>query len=62
MMWDALILATGLMLILEGIGPFIAPKGWRELFRKLVELNDGQLRFIGLSSIVVGSLIVLLFR
>ncbi len=55
-------LATGLMLILEGIGPFVAPKGWREMFSKLVKLNDGQLRFIGLASIVVGVLIVVLFR
>ena len=55
-------LATGLMLILEGIGPLFAPKGWRELFSKLVGLNDGQLRFIGLASVVVGGLIVLLFR
>ena len=61
-MWDALILATGLMLILEGIGPFVAPKGWRNMFSKLVALNDGQVRFIGLASIVVGALIVLVFR
>jgi uncharacterized protein len=61
-MWDVLMLATGLMLILEGIGPFVAPKGWRELFSKLVALSDGQLRFIGLVSIVVGGLIVVLFR
>ena len=61
-MWEALLLATGLMLILEGIGPFVAPKGWREMFKKLVQLNDGQLRFIGLASIVSGVVIVLFAR
>lgn len=54
-------LSAGLMLILEGIGPLFAPQGWRELVSKLVGLNDGQLRFIGLASVVVGGLIVVLF-
>ena len=34
--------------------PFVAPGLWRESFRKLTELSDGQLRFIGLASIAIG--------
>ncbi len=53
-MSDSLLAAFALVLVVEGILPFLAPKLWRESFRKLVELTDGQLRFIGLASILVG--------
>lgn len=58
-MWTTLLTAFALMLVLEGLLPFIAPKAWRDTFRRITELADGQIRFLGLSSIVVG--IVLLF-
>ena len=51
--------ALALMLILEGILPFTVPKMWRETFRRIIELNDGQLRFAGLASMLCG--LVLLF-
>jgi uncharacterized protein YjeT (DUF2065 family) len=51
---DSLLAAFALVLVVEGIMPFVAPRLWRESFRKLVELNDGQLRFIGLVSIALG--------
>ena len=54
--------ALALMLILEGILPFTAPKMWREMFRRIVELNDGQLRFAGLASMVCGLVLLLLSR
>ncbi len=46
--------AFALVLVIEGLLPFVAPRLWRESFRKLVGLTDGQLRFIGLVSIVLG--------
>jgi uncharacterized protein len=55
-------MALGLMLIFEGLLPFIAPKAWRETFRRMIALNDGQLRFVGLISIVGGLLLMLLGR
>ncbi|MBL8502804.1 MAG: DUF2065 domain-containing protein [Rhodocyclaceae bacterium] len=58
-MWVTLLTAFGLMLILEGLLPFLAPKAWKDTFRRITELADGQIRFLGLSSIVAG--IVLLF-
>ena len=54
---STLITALGLMLILEGIMPLIAPQAWRETFKRMVALKDGQLRFIGLFSIVGGALL-----
>lgn len=54
-----LLAALGLMLVIEGLMPLVAPKVWRETFRKVTELADGQLRFIGLVSFAVGSLVLM---
>ena len=54
---STLITALGLMLILEGVMPLIAPQAWRETFKRMVALKDGQLRFVGLFSIVGGALL-----
>jgi uncharacterized protein len=51
---DSLWPAFALLLIIEGILPFAAPRIWRETFRKLVDMSDGQLRFIGLISMALG--------
>ena len=55
-------MALGLMLIFEGLLPFIAPQAWRETFKRMITLKDGQLRFMGLISIVGGLLLMLLNR
>ena len=47
-MADTLWTALALLLILEGVLPFAAPRVWREGFRRLTELSDGQLRFLSL--------------
>ena len=49
-----LLLALALMLVIEGLLPFSAPRVWRDTFRRVTELTDGQIRFIGLSSILAG--------
>ena len=46
--------ALALMLVFEGLFPFLSPGGWRRTFQNLMQLRDGQLRFFGLVSIVVG--------
>jgi uncharacterized protein YjeT (DUF2065 family) len=50
--------ACALVLVLEGLLPLLAPQTWREAFRKLTELTDGQLRFIGLISLVIGTILL----
>ena len=47
-------LALALMLVIEGILPLVAPSLWRDMFRRVTELKDGQLRFFGLVSILIG--------
>jgi hypothetical protein len=61
-MSDNLLLAFALMLVLEGLVPFIAPNAWRETFRRLTQLSDGQIRFIGLTSMLVGLVLLMIFR
>jgi uncharacterized protein YjeT (DUF2065 family) len=48
--------ACALVLVIEGLFPFISPGGWRRTFARLLELRDGQLRFFGLGSIALGLL------
>ena len=54
--------AIALMLVIEGILPFTSPKLWRDTFRKLTEMSDGQIRFIGLTSMLVGLLLLYFVR
>jgi uncharacterized protein len=50
------------MLVLEGVLPLLAPKAWRDTFKRMVELKDGQLRFVGLVSMGVGLLLLVFFK
>ncbi|MDR0233928.1 MAG: DUF2065 family protein [Zoogloeaceae bacterium] len=51
---STVLLAFALMLILEGLLPFLAPAFWRKAFQQLLSLSNGQIRFIGLLSLLVG--------
>ena len=61
-MVTTLLMALALMLVVEGLLPFLAPKVWRETFLRLMQLSDGQIRFFGLTSMIVGLLLLLLSR
>jgi uncharacterized protein YjeT (DUF2065 family) len=61
-MLNLLLLAFALMLVIEGLLPFLAPRIWREAFRRVTELTDGQIRFVGLSSMLVGVVLLTVFR
>jgi uncharacterized protein YjeT (DUF2065 family) len=58
-MSNTLLTAIALMLVIEGVLPFLVPGLWRETFRRLIEMSDGQIRFIGLTSMLAG--VILLF-
>ena len=61
-MSDLLQGALALMLMLEGLLPFISPRSWREMFERATRLSDGQLRFIGLASMLAGLALFMLWR
>ena len=52
------LMAFALMLVIEGILPFLFPARWRETFRRITQLSDGQIRFFGLSSMLAGLLLL----
>jgi uncharacterized protein len=54
---DTLLLALGLMLILEGLMPMVSPWRWRRLFEQLLQLEDGQIRFFGVAMVISGLLL-----
>jgi uncharacterized protein YjeT (DUF2065 family) len=54
--------AIGLLLVIEGILPFVAPSLWREGLGRVLELRDGQLRFIGAASIAGGVFLLLMLN
>ena len=58
---DILWAALGLLLVFEGLFPFLSPGGWRSTFLRLVQMKDGQLRFFGLTSILLGLITLWLF-
>ena len=47
------------MLVLEGVLPLIAPTLWRATFRRLTDMQDGQIRFVGMASVAAGALLML---
>lgn len=61
-MSSTLLMACALMLVVEGIMPFVAPRAWRDTFARLIKLSDGQIRFIGLSSMLVGLIFLMVFQ
>ncbi|MDE2117627.1 MAG: DUF2065 domain-containing protein [Betaproteobacteria bacterium] len=56
------LIGLALMLVIEGIVPFLFPAMWREMFSKLVLLSDGQLRFVGISAMLSGLLLLYLVK
>lgn len=61
-MGEWLIGALALMLVLEGLLPFLSPSTWREVFSRALDMTDGQLRFVGLASMLAGLALLLLVR
>lgn len=61
-MGELLLGALALMLIFEGLLPFLSPGAWRSAFQKATQMSDGQIRFVGLSSMLIGSMLLFLWR
>ena len=51
---DLLWMALGLVLVIEGLLPCLSPGSWRQMFQRILLLQDGQIRFFGLCSILLG--------
>ena len=60
-MWDLMLGALALMLVVEGLLPFFSPTTWRNLFERATKMSDGQIRFFGLSSMLAGLAMLAIF-
>jgi len=61
-MADWLLGAFALMLVMEGLLPFLSPQAWRQVFERAVRMTDGQIRFIGLGSMLLGLLLLAIWQ
>ena len=59
--WDYLLGAFALMLVVEGLLPFLSPPRWRAVFERATQMSDGQIRFIGLASMLSGLVMLYFF-
>lgn len=57
---DTWVAALALLLVIEGLMPLLGPAQWRRFFEQVLALGDGQIRFIGLVSVLAGCLLLLL--
>ncbi|MGH1484867.1 MAG: DUF2065 domain-containing protein [Cellvibrionaceae bacterium] len=53
-MWEALLAAFALMLVIEGVIPFLYPDKWRNMVAMLAQISDRQLRIMGFVSMLIG--------
>ena len=53
--------AVALMLVAEGVLPFLSPLTWRRVFEKAMTMSDGQIRFLGLASMLSGLAMLVVF-
>ena len=58
-MGGSFLTAIALMLVIEGLLPFLAPAAWRETFQRITQMADGQIRFIGLGSMLLGVILLM---
>ena len=61
-MGDLLLAAVALMLVLEGLLPFLSPQIWRQMFERATRMSDGQIRFLGLTSMVIGLVLLAIWH
>ncbi|ACO77004.1 hypothetical protein AvCA_07580 [Azotobacter vinelandii CA] len=61
-MWQELAIALCLVLVLEGILPFLNPRRWRRAVVLVVQLSDRQLRLVGLASMLLGTALLYLLH
>lgn len=60
MTWHDFAVALALMFVIEGIIPFLSPRGMREMLREVIKLDDRSIRVAGLVSMVIGAILIAL--
>lgn len=61
-MWHELLVAIALLLVIEGVMPFLNPEGVRRALLVVSQMNDQTLRFVGLTSMLLGVILLYLVK
>ncbi len=61
-MWQSLATALCLVLVIEGLMPFLAPRRWKRMLTGVAQISDSQLRIVGFCSMLIGTLLLYLVR
>lgn len=61
-MWQYFMLGIGLLLVFEGILPFMMPERYKQFMRKMAELPERSLRLTGLILMLVGLALLIMLR
>jgi uncharacterized protein YjeT (DUF2065 family) len=61
-MWDSILPAFALVLVIEGMLPFLSPKSWREAMTQAAQLPDNILRGLGFASMLAGVVVLYLVQ
>lgn len=62
MYWTEILTACALLLVLEGILPFVGPNRYKQLVAQIVRLSDNQLRAAGLTAMIAGLVLLFIVR
>ena len=61
-MWDDLLSALALVLVIEGLFPFLSPAGFRKKMLAMLDMDDGQIRVASLVSMIIGLVLLYFIR
>ena len=61
-MWHDLLVAIALLLVIEGVLPFLSPRSVRHLLLQMAEMDDRVLRLTGLASMILGVILLYILR
>lgn len=61
-MWNDLLAAFALVLVLEGMMPFLSPERWKEVMARILQMGNGAVRVVGLFSMLAGAFLLYLVR
>lgn len=61
-MWHELGVALCLVLVIEGIIPFLYPRRWKQLVEQIADIDEATLRWMGLGSMLLGTALLYLLK
>ncbi|WP_250654986.1 DUF2065 domain-containing protein [Alkalimarinus coralli] len=61
-MWQEIGIAFSMLLVIEGIIPFLYPQRWKNMVQALAQIDNRSMRIIGLASMLLGTLLLYLVR